>query len=509
MNSKRLLINISANIISFLVSMGINFLLTPYIVKTVGKEAYGFVGLANNFVSYAQLITLALNALAIRFITIKIHENDIEEANRYFSSVTIANIVTSLLMILPAILTVLYMDKIVKVPVDILIDVQALWALVFLNFLIGIITSTYDVVTFASNRLDLSALRSIEANILRVLVLIALFGLFKPNVWYLGLSAIVCTLFIFVTNLYYKKVLLPTLKIKYIYFDFGIIKELLSSGVWSVVTKLGQILSDGLDLLISNLFIDASAMGVLAIAKTVPTAISSLLITISGVFSPQITIYYAQKDKNKLIHEIKKSMKISGMFTSIAMSGMIVLGYSFYSLWVPGENIMYIQVLSIITVLSVIVSGVVNTLFSVFTVVNKLKVNSYVILGQGIVNAILVFILLKTTNLGLIAVAGISSITSTIRNLTFVPMYSAKCLDVSRKTFYPTILNYIISTFVVTVGNFIACYSIDKSSWTGLIISGVICVVIGSVLSYITLLNKEEKEFLKDKMYKLKLKVIN
>lgn len=57
--------------------MGISFLLTPYIIDTVGKEAYGFVGIANNFVSYAKLITLALNALAMRFITIKIHENNI------------------------------------------------------------------------------------------------------------------------------------------------------------------------------------------------------------------------------------------------------------------------------------------------------------------------------------------------------------------------------------------------------------------------------------------------
>lgn len=507
MSSKRLLINIVSNIVSFIVSMGISFLLTPYIIDTIGKEAYGFVGLANNFVSYAQLVTLAINALAVRFITVKIHEKDITVANRYFTSVTIANIVTSSLMTIPAMLVVIYIDRIVKVPENILFDVQILWGIVFLNFLIGVITSTYDVVTFASNRLDLSALRSIQANILKVIVLVCLFSLFKPNVWYIGISALVYTIYVFVTNVYYKKKLLPQLKIDYRYFDMKIIKEILASGIWSVITKLGQILSDGLDLLISNLFIDASSMGVLSIAKTVPSAISSLLITISGVFSPQLTIYYAQKDTNMLVNEIKKSMKISGMFTSIAMSGIIILGYSFYSLWVPGENIMLIQLLSIITVLCVMVSGVVNTLFSVFTIVNKLKVNSYMILGQGIVNAIIVLILLKTTNLGLIAIAGVSSITSTIRNLTFVPIYAASCLGVSKKTFYPTIFKYMFSTTIVTIGNYIACYSIDKSSWIGLVFSGFICVIVGIMLSYITLLNKEEKIFLKKKVYNMKLKL--
>lgn len=507
MSSKRLLINITSNIVSFIVVIGINFLLTPYIIDTVGKEAYGFVGLANNFVSYAQLITLALNALAVRFITIKIHENNIKEANRYFTSITIANIVTSILMTIPAIVVVVYMDRIIKVPKSILFDVQILWGLVFINFLIGVITSTYEVVTFASNRLDLSALRSIQANILKIIVLVFLFSLFKPNVWYIGISALVYTWYIFVANLYYKKKLIPQLKINYRYFDINIIKQLLTSGIWSVIIKLGQILSDGLDLLISNLFIDASSMGVLAIAKTVPSAVSSLLITISGVFSPQLTIYYAKKDTNMLVNEIKKSMKISGIFTSIAMSGVIVLGYSFYNLWVPGENIILIQTLSIITAICVIVSGVVNTLFNVFTIVNKLKINSYVILGQGIINVIIVLILLNTTNLGLIAIAGVNSITSTIRNLTFVPIYAAKCLSVSKKTFYPTIFNYIFSTVIVTIGNFIACHSIDKSSWLGLVFSGFICVVVGSILSYIILLNKDEKIFLKEKIFNMKLKL--
>lgn len=507
MSSKRLIINMVSNIVSFIVSMGISFLLTPFIINTVGREAYGFVGLANNFVSYAELITLALNAVASRFITVKIHENKEDEANKYFTSVTIANIITSLVLLIPAIIVVIYMDSIINIPLNILKDIQVLWALIFLNFLIGIITSTYNVITFATNRLELSAIRSIQSNMLRVVILIILFSLLKPKVWYLGVAAIICTIFIFITNIKYKKLLLPQLKVKYQYFSISIIKELLCSGIWSVVTKLGQILSDGLDLLITNLFISASSMGMLSIAKIVPTAISSLLITVSGVFSPQITIYYAQKNIEKLVEEIKKSMKISGIFTSIAMSCLIVLGYSFYSLWVPGEDIRLIQILSIITALNILVSGVINTLFSVFTIVNKLKINSCVILIQGVINALIVFILLKTTDLGVFAVAGVSSITAIVRNLTFVPIYAAVCLKVPINTFYSTILKYIFSTIIIIFGNYIACYSIDKSSWIGLIFSGIVCVIIGAILSYLILFNKYEKKALNDRiLLKLKLK---
>ena len=500
MSSKRLMINMVSNIVSFIVSMGINFLLTPYIVGTIGKEAYGFVGLANNFVSYAELITLALNAVASRFITVKIHENKIDEANKYFTSVTIANIITSVVLFIPAIIIVVYMDNIVQVPKEILTDIQLLWALVFINFLIGIVMSTYNVVTFATNRLDLSAVRTIQSNLLRVVILIVLFSIFKPNVWYLGITSIICTIFIFITNVKYRKKLLPQLKVNFKYFNFQIIKELLSSGIWSVVTKLGQILSDGLDLLISNVLINASSMGTLAIAKTVPNAIMSLLITVSSIFQPQITIYYARNDLKNLIEEVKKSMKISGMFTSISMTGLIVLGYAFYSLWVPNENIDRIQALSTITAIGIMIQGSINPLYGLFTTVNKLKINSYVILAQGIVNITIVLLLLTTTNLGIFAVAGISSLTSIIRDLIYVPIYASKCLNVSKLTFYPIIIKYIFSTLVVLMCNLIVCSFIDKSSWLGFILSGIICIIISFILIYITLLDKDEKIFIKNKV---------
>ena len=91
----------------------------------------------------------------------------------------------------PAIIIVSNMNKIINVPFEILNDVQILWALVFLNFLIGLITSTYNVITFATNRLDLSAIRTIQSNILKVIILVALFSIFTPNVWYLGLAALI------------------------------------------------------------------------------------------------------------------------------------------------------------------------------------------------------------------------------------------------------------------------------------------------------------------------------
>ena len=93
MKDKQLIINMTANILSFAINLGINFIFTPYLIRTIGKEAYSFFPLANNFIGYVEIISVALNSMASRFITIKIHEKNINDANKYFNSVLTSNIV--------------------------------------------------------------------------------------------------------------------------------------------------------------------------------------------------------------------------------------------------------------------------------------------------------------------------------------------------------------------------------------------------------------------------------
>ena len=101
MNNKNLFINMISNIISFGVAFGISFFLSPYLIGTVGADAYGFYPLANNFVTYAQLLVIALNSMAIRYITIKMVEGNKEEVNIYYSSIFYANIILSVILAIP------------------------------------------------------------------------------------------------------------------------------------------------------------------------------------------------------------------------------------------------------------------------------------------------------------------------------------------------------------------------------------------------------------------------
>ena len=177
---KRFFINSIAQFISFAVGLGITFFLTPFIVEKLGADAYGFVGLASSFVSYAQLITTALNSMAGRFITISVHKGDIESARKYFSSVFGANLITVAILSIASIAIIFHLENIIHIPDNLINDVKLLFTLSFLNFFVSLIFNVYNVCTFIKNRLDLSSSRVIVSDIIRCGLLFTLFFFFAP-----------------------------------------------------------------------------------------------------------------------------------------------------------------------------------------------------------------------------------------------------------------------------------------------------------------------------------------
>ena len=121
--NKQLLINLGTTVLVLVINTVINFFLSRYVVDYIGESAYGFISLANNFISYATIFTTAINSMASRFITLNIHQKKIKTANRFFSSVLIANIIIIAVLMIPSIILILYLDKVVNIPPELVLDV--------------------------------------------------------------------------------------------------------------------------------------------------------------------------------------------------------------------------------------------------------------------------------------------------------------------------------------------------------------------------------------------------
>ena len=106
-------------------------------------------------------------------------------------------------------------------------------------------------------------------------------------------------------------------------------KELLVVGVWNSINQLSQILMAGMDLLMTNLFIGATDMGYLSIAKTIPLQIQNFIHMSANIFTPQLTKTYAGGNIKEFVKEIIFSMKITGFLGSVPIIGLIIFGKDF------------------------------------------------------------------------------------------------------------------------------------------------------------------------------------
>jgi O-antigen/teichoic acid export membrane protein len=499
--SKALVINTIASIVTFAVGLGIAFFFTPYLTDTVGEEAYGFVSLGNNVINYITIVTIALNSVAGRFITIEYHKGNKKEASEYFTSVLAANLVIIPAILLITVPAIAFAEKLVHIPEELVGSVKCLFVFILVNFIITLISTVYNVATFITNRLYLSSIANIITSCLRVFLMCALFGFLPPNVAYVGLSTCICTFVGLLLNMYYTKLLVPDIQIKRIYICWIKIKEIISAGAWNSVTKLSQVLSDGLDLIITNLWISVYLMGELSIAQQLPTYISTLVSTLTNLFNPNLTMYYAKNDTDALVKELKLSMKFSSFIVNIIFCGIVVFGRYFVQLWVPNQDVDLIYHLMVVIMMSLVVSGVTTSLNNVFLVTNKLKTNSIFWLVISFVNVLMVFVLLNTTTLGIYAVAGVSKATGILGNLIFIPIYACWCLKIRWNTFYPLIFRYMATTILmmaVFFGLRTVCFK--PTSWSMFLVVCMIAGIAGCLINFFVLLNSNERTIFKNKI---------
>ncbi len=493
----RIALNLMGQIASFAVSVGISLFLTPYIVKYLGSEVYGFVGLANNFVSYINLFTIALSGMLSRYVTIEYTKKNYEQASCYFSSAVIAQIIIAAVLTVPMMLFASKLDVFINISPDYAPDVKILWMLVFLSFLLGLPSGGLGIAAFVKNRLDISAIITICSDVLKSLILLAAFLFFTPHVWYIGLATVASHTLTIILNYRQAKKLIPELKIKVSYFNIKYIYQLLGVGIWNSLNKLQQVLVSGLDLLMTNLFISPGEMGIFSIAKTLPMKISTFTATVSRSCDPTMTISYAKEDRAEFLKDVKFAMKLSGFICSVPILGILTFGMDFYRLWLDSltePEIVKIQILTVLTMLPEIFNVYIYPLYTVNNITRKLRVPVLLGIAIGIVSIGIVLLLLSYTNLGVYAVAGVSSVLWVLRIFLFVPLYEAHIVKAKWYEFYGSLLRGVIN--LVVTGGILALlsYVFTIRTWLQFVCVCIPCGMLGYVTCFMILFEKNERK---------------
>jgi len=495
-------INFVSNLLAYLITYSIGFFTSPYIVEKLGADAYGFVSLAISFTTYISIATVALNALASRFVSIAIFKLDYKKASQYYTSVLYANAVITAILVIPCSLFILFIERFIDIPPHLVGDVKILFAIVFCSFFISLLTSLFSVGTFVENKLYLTAVHRAVGSFINLIGIISLFMFFPARVMYVGLVSLIVSFYKIFWDYYYKRKYIPQLQARREYFALEKVWELTKSGSWNLLGQLSGLLNNGFNVLLANLFVSPEAMGVMAISVTLPSIIRAVLGSVTTAFTPSLTKQYAENDFDGMLRGLKKSIQMLGLILTVPMAGLIVFGYDFYKLWQPTQDAHLLAILSIMSMVSLTFSGSTASIHEIFTVENKLKPQAIACFISGIVNFVLVILVLNTTDMGIFAIALVSSILDIIRNFTFTFPYAAKLIKQKWYTF--VLLSLKSFACVLIIGTLFFCvreFIYVPTTWFTFFLECLICGVVGFILNSFLILQKDTRYNLMRKLH--------
>lgn len=484
-------------IMSFAINMVIGFWSSPFIVDRLGTEAYGFSNLGGNFTTYMSLFTVAVNSFAARYITIALQNKENKKASKYFTTVLFTNMVMILIMLTPIAIVIFCIKELFDVPAHLVFEVQIQWGILFAAWIVDLLFKVYSTATFAKNRLDINYRLTAISNIIRFAVIFILFSFFSAHLWYIGIAGLLANLFIDIGYYRSQKQLMPEVTIRYEYFDWSCLRELVIKGVWNSLNQLAAILINGLNLLLTNIFINPLAMGFYSIAQMIPNYMQSLMYTLCDVFKPQLTISYAKGRVDEVCDGLKYQMRFNSMLLMVPMLGFFVYGLDFYTLWqyaLDAKDVKQIQTLSMLVLLPMISGVIIQPLLTINSITTKLKVPVFINIGIGLLSFGMDYLLVHFTDLGVFAIAGVSGVMILLRNYLFYPIYGAAALKLPIKTFYPAILFNSICELILFAYLYLTHMFLSIKSWGELIVYAGIFGLTGEILAMFLLLKKEERK---------------
>lgn len=494
--NQQTVINIVAGVLNMLVTTLISFVLSPYIVATLGVEANGFVGLAQNFITYAALISTALNSMGSRFMMMAYYNDEQEKFQRYYSSLLFADLLLAAAFGLLGGACVWKLELLLDIPGEIVADVKLLFGLLFANFALSTAMTVWGTAPFIKNRLYLNSIVNTASAGVRGLMILGLFLCLEPSVSFVGAATLLSGCVVYGFQFLYKRTLFPELRAKGRDFSWSAIRELVSSGIWNTISNVGHILTSGIDLLVTNLFVNATAMGMLSLSHTMPTFVSTLNSTIAAAFTPSLMMDYAKGKLDDLIKTIRQSARIISVICSLPLGFLLVYGQEFYQLWQPTQDARTLHILSVVIIFGRVFFTGMQPLFDVFTVTNKVRENSIVTIGTGLTSVGLMYLLLQFTDLGVYAIAGASVICCFFKNILFVIPYSAKYLGLKRNTFYGVLIPSVLCSGILVAWGMLQKAIFTPADWLGLIGSCTVFAVVGLILTSFIVLNHQERGIL-------------
>ncbi len=473
------------------------FLLTPFLIRTLGNAEYGVYKLIISINSYLLLLDLGVGNSIIRFLSKYKVNNNIEKTKQFMGVVTIFYLVVSVVaLIIGCVLAGVFPIAFSKGLTDEEIKLaQKLLLLVTANSFFTLLTVPSFNSLMAYEKFAVSKLVSIIFIVLKIgLSFAALFlGLGSIGICVVQLICTVLSRTFFVFYSRYKLGLKVTFK--GIHKKFVI--EIISYSSFILLQMIATQINASLDQILIGSFVSSSAviLGVYAVGSQISQYFSSIGSAVSGVLMPGV-VKMVEKDPNpnSYLKEMIKIGRISFAILGLILSVFIVNGKFFINTWAGSENsdAYYVALFLIFGNIFVLCESVgVQILWAM----NAHKEQSIAKLCLVLLNIVLTIFLVRWDPL---IGASLGTFISLILGDVVVSMI------IFKKKLKIPLMNYFTNTYVafICLDVFIIAFGFGINRYMpanimGFLISCLIMVILYFIGCFFVVLNQNEKNMIK------------
>lgn len=475
--------------ISFILRIFISLFMTPFMIASFGDQTYGLWMLVASLSGFYGILDFGLSTAVQRYMARSVGTGDTEESNSVFNtSLLIFCGIGFLAMLLAGVLSWLA-PVFVKGDGDIAVF-RIVVLLCSVNIAVGFPMRSFWGILSSNLRYDISVwLEMVNVVIKAILIVVFLkngFGIIAVAM--INLAADLLWHF---ANVVYALRVAPYIRISVKYFDLKKIKVFLNYSVYAFVSQLSGIVKFHIDNYVISAFVGLSAVAVYSIGIRLVRYAMQFLLKLVGLMTPVFSQYEGQGNfdaiREKFFFLLKVSIYIAMFFGFL----LLVLARPFIQRWVGfgyEESSVIVFIFVIPTVLGMIMVSSNQLLYGI----SKHKFLAWVNSAEALANLVLSLILVQF--LGIKGVALGTAIPAVIVKLFIQPIYTARVLDVSVRSFYTKIFLAMLKSILVLSILYILTRSLITVSFARLIAFGVIqTVCYAAIMFKIGLSNLEQQ----------------
>lgn len=488
--------NSASNIVYFLFNIATSFFMIPYQLSHLGIANYGMVTLANSFVSYTQVLTVVVVSMLFRFVTLHLARGDVDTARSYFNT-QFAALVWFAAIFVPIAAVISYATPaFLRIPPGQADNTRILFFLMYLSFLLVLMSNPFRLAMFASQRFDICNWVDIGSQITRYGTWIVLFALLKPASWNIGLGFAAGAAITLVCHMVVSRPLMRHLRPTVREFDRAKFSEMCKTGAWVVVSQVGTLVYLSIDALVINRMLGPTSVGKYCTILGIALMLRGLFSTMSGMMTPVAIASYAKGDFDTLARHMSRAVKFVSLGAALLLAAVCGFASPFLSWWLgPEFRILYPLVWWLLAHM-VITSGV-EPLHSVNLAANRMAVPGVATVIGGILKLVAAILLVKFTSLGFYGVAIAGTVSLVLLHVCFTPLYVGRTLRMSSLPFYKALVPSVLTFAVASTLAAQVALRLSLATFPRLALSISALFVIFGTAAYFLALSGDDREFLK------------